>query len=328
MYNLHPTNITFGVTNQCTAACTNCSGAFNPNPKKLQFLTAEQMIARIDEALSLGWELPDGICFTGGEALIRRDDVFKTAKYARSKGIYNLSLMSNGSWGKNFKYAKNLAAKIKNSGIGDVCFSTGFDHQKFVDEKSIVNAVHACKMARIYTQIDCETDINNIVYQNLITNKKLKGTIIDKIEWITWKTKEIRNNEPKLIDISRQAGCSFLFSTCYVNFENHVMPCCGQFNNFMSKLDLGINLENWYDRNWLHIWLSVDGAYLLWSLFNKTGTYPYHQCAACLAIQSIPEHYQAVHEAWPQHRDSVIYRYNYMCSLLQSTDKLKKEGKL
>lgn len=323
---LYPTNITFGVTNQCTAACANCSGAYNQNPVPLQFLTSAQMCARIDEAFKLGWTLPSGICFTGGEALIQKKDVLQTSVYARKKGVKNISLMSNGSWGRNLAHARDLAQELKNSGIDEVYFSTGHDHQQFIDEQSIINAVHACQSARIYTQIDVEADIKHKAYKSLVTNKSLQGITIEKMEWIAWKTKEVRDTAPNIISIRESSGCHNLLDSCYIDQDNVILPCCGQFCNFMPRMILGKNLQNWYDRNWLHIWLAVDGPHLLWSLFNKTGEYAYHRCQACFIIQSIDEYYRAAWEMWPQHRDSVIYRYNYICSLLRQTRKLQKEG--
>lgn len=323
---IKPADLTFGVTNQCTAACPNCSGSFNQNPEQLHFLTAQQMCARIDEAFALGWTLPHGICFTGGEALIRKSDILIAAKYARSKGIDSISIMSNGSWAKHPVQAGQTARELKNAGVTEVYFSTGVDHQKFVDEQTILNSIKACQEVGIYCELDVESEVDDSTIKRLIANPKLKKVEIDELNWIAWKTRELRTSEKmKRIDPFTGCGCDMLWKTCYVNSENKVQACCGQFNNLMPQMLLGEALSNWCERTPMHVWLSVDGPRILYS-FSNPDIYPFHGCQVCFAVQNLPNFHAAAEEAWPAHKESVMHRFNFIKSLFIANQKAKNEN--
>lgn len=326
---MSPSHITFGVTDQCTAACANCSGGFNQNGKNN--LTSQQMCARIDEANELGWKI-NAICFTGGEALIRKNDLLHVSYYARDRGIKHISVMTNGWWGYRQGHARAMATELKNAGVTDIHFSTGIDHQKFIKEEVIINAVVATQEAGIHATIGVEAEKDEITQKRLESNPVLHKTGINGFTWIAWKTLETRGEEFSVVPILQESGCQELWNGCYIDDKNQIRPCCGQFCNMMPRLILGPELKKWEDRTWLHIWLAVDGPYFIWALVQdyqaKNNFYPIHKCLACFSVQSVPFFHTRALELWPKHEQSVLNRFNFIKSLKNNTESLKIEGKI
>lgn len=90
------------------------------------------MIHYTDKALQL---FPTINCFvlTGGEvSCFSKSDICKVIAYAKSVGIVNIRIVSNGVWAKIVESAYAYLSELKNFGLTEVNISTGDEHSLFV----------------------------------------------------------------------------------------------------------------------------------------------------------------------------------------------------
>jgi len=120
-----PNTLTILCTYQCTAACRQC--CFESSPQIKGRLTRQTIIARIKEAKSAFPNLKV-VVFSGGEALMLKDDLFASIAHCTSEGLLT-RVVSNGYWGKTPKMAQNTVAKLQKAGLRELNLSTGRDHQ-------------------------------------------------------------------------------------------------------------------------------------------------------------------------------------------------------
>lgn len=252
----------------------------------------------------------------------------RTARYAREKGIESISIMSNGSWGRQLEIATLTARELLASGVNQMYITTGLDHQRFVSEQSVLNAVAACREADLYVELDVESDLDDDIITRLAQNPVLQGVKLASQNWITWKTGEPRIQEKmKMLHPFSGAGCESVWKTCYIDHSDTIRACCGQFCTSMPRLILGEKLEDWYRRTPLQMWIATDSPYFLYSLLKKENEmYPWHECHACLLLQNRLDYFEQLETIWPHHRDSVIDRHHYIRTLLIETQKAKNEN--
>lgn len=109
-------------TYQCTIACEHCITVSSPQrTERVPFAVAEEAVAT---AIELGFYQ---LAFTGGEALIHKDEVFTLTRRASTAGL-NVLIMTNGFWARNEHGARRMADEMADVGVSHVCVSTDRYH--------------------------------------------------------------------------------------------------------------------------------------------------------------------------------------------------------
>jgi len=163
---LSPHTLTILCTYQCTAACRQC--CFESSPSVRGRLTKNTIIARIREAKRVFSNLKL-VVFSGGEALLLKNDLFASISYCTSEGLLT-RVVSNGYWGKTPHTAVRTVEKLKKAGLHELNLSTGKDHQEWVPSSNVVNAAIATAEAEIPCLITIESDTQNHDMVNEITS--------------------------------------------------------------------------------------------------------------------------------------------------------------
>lgn len=258
-------------THKCTSSCPNCG--FFCNPKLNVSMKVPDMIHYIEKSCRL---FPTISCLvlTGGEvSCFKNIDICKVIAYARSIGISNVRIVSNGVWAKSLEFAKEYLFTLKNSGLTELNISTGDEHSTFVPLAKVLNAVKAAQELGIYISVAVEKHVESVVTPQAIKDEykemfktELKCQISES-PWIEMKkfrrdyAKEDLDDEIKI-----HGGCSSLFTGIQVNPSGQLLACCGFASEFSNHLKLG-HIDSYesseqYEKNLynlLNIWLYSEG---------------------------------------------------------------------
>lgn len=105
-----PLQIVLNITNRCNLQCLHCFNKSGENLKENE-LTEEEVFEFIKEISDIK---PFNLCFSGGEPLIRKELLLKSAKILSSKGI-RISLVTNGCF-----INREIAKDLKVAGVFDI----------------------------------------------------------------------------------------------------------------------------------------------------------------------------------------------------------------
>ncbi|RJF32543.1 radical SAM/SPASM domain-containing protein [Pseudoalteromonas gelatinilytica] len=311
-------------TYKCTAACNECCFESNPNLKTR--LSYSDIVNTIKQA-KIAFRSLKLVVFSGGECFTLKDDLYDAIKFANREGL-KTRCVTNGYWGKSFENALKVAKKIKQSGLNEINFSTGLDHQEYVPESSIINVAKACTKQGIYSLIMVEKDTNHSnCYKNLINNKDIK-TLINKkllqVQCNTWmpfrknySDRGIQTNERLL-----ETGCRQIFSNVVITPHGRVSACCGLTFEHIPELKIGSifeekGLENAYNSqfdDFLKIWIKVDGPYKIIKklmgdryIEENLGSIS-HVCQACVFLHKKKEIVEKLKADYKSHLPTILLK--------------------
>jgi len=132
-------NITFFLTDRCTASCEVC--CFQCSPRKTFVQDPEIIRSCMKQAAGLG--TVKQFSFTGGEPLMYPDLVLELGGYGFREFGIPFSLVSNGFWGADAEKANLLAQRLKDAGMKEIRLSADIWHQRYVPAASVRNALRA-----------------------------------------------------------------------------------------------------------------------------------------------------------------------------------------
>jgi radical SAM family protein len=118
---------TFGIhmTNTCQMSCDHCITDSAPTARgNLDW-------DRIEPAIRTAAAHVDGVCVTGGEALIRRGLTLKTIRLTSELGLIS-SLVTNGYWGRREPFARRTFAELAEAGLHKLAVSYDAYHERFL----------------------------------------------------------------------------------------------------------------------------------------------------------------------------------------------------
>lgn len=129
-------NISFVITDRCTAACKVC--CFGCRPENNKMLDKEIIKDYINQ---LAENNPEAhVAFTGGEALIYRDLLLECMAHAKSLGLVS-TLVTNGFFGGTVEKAHNTLKELRDAGLVSIAFSADVYHQEFIPLQNLKNAI-------------------------------------------------------------------------------------------------------------------------------------------------------------------------------------------
>ncbi|WP_286910425.1 radical SAM/SPASM domain-containing protein [Clostridium sp. UBA1652] len=160
----NPTIIALDVTYKCTLRCLHCFNSSGEHKNDVPELTDEEILKLCDDIIKFN---PTTLCLCGGEALIRKDLLYKVIKKVRTgtKKRTSINMVSNGEL-----LTSEVAKNLKESGIGLVQISldgaTHETHDWLRGKKGAFdNAIQAIKNLRnnnVSTAVSCTPTKKNI----------------------------------------------------------------------------------------------------------------------------------------------------------------------
>jgi hypothetical protein len=305
-----PHTLTIICTYKCTAACAQC--CFESNPRIKARLSLSTIIDRIDEAHREfgGLRL---VVFTGGEAFLLREDLFKGIRHATKLGL-STRVVTNAYWGKSFSGAVKNASYLRDAGISEINISTGLDHQKYVAEASVINAAIALCGVGIPTLITVETDSstsscfasinNNEIVMDLVRRGRL---LVQRNAWMMFRAEG--EERQRGTNASFKGGCDQIFGNVVVTPYDNLSACCGLTLEHIPEMRLGRcsgeNMRALYSTQYvdfLKYWIHVDGPEEIISRLFDGNTAVLdgvsHICEACVILHKNDDVKQKLHEKY------------------------------
>ncbi|UNE61523.1 radical SAM protein [Xanthomonas oryzae] len=319
---LLPKTLTFITTYRCTAACTQC--CFESSPKVRGRLGRDEMIRALHDVKNRFKSLRV-VVFTGGEATLLKDDLIAVIAEATSLGLVT-RIVSNGSWGKTKATAKRLADKLAGAGLCELNISTGKDHQEWVPQESVVNAVEAAFHAGVLTLVTVEADtadsakLSSLMKDPTLKTLRSRGVIVQSNSWMSFKdTGEERDHA--LTTGRRATPCEQIHSNIVVTPYGEVSACCGLTLEHIPEMKLGKMDEGVSDTylrqrdDFLKYWLRMDGpGEIVRKVMgderaDELLSNSVHICQDCVLLHKNPEIRERIAATYEQFVPEVMSRY-------------------
>lgn len=267
---IKPTTITLFTTFQCTANCKNCCFGCKQTPTKSMSIL--EMKHYIDICMAEYGSTLKVLVLSGGECMLFPNRVNKIIKYATSLGL-SVRIVTNGFWAATYRIAYKTINILMASGLKEINFSTGDDHQKWIPFNRIRNAAVAAARLGLNPIINIETPDNDShrtlrqiskdkIFFKLILDGKIK---IERGIWMDF-SKE-KSNVPHNNSVTKRFDrCLNLFNIIPINPYGEVLACCGLTSEQNPFLRIGnINkatIKSIYEFSFndvMKIWLYVEG---------------------------------------------------------------------
>lgn len=306
---IKPKVITVITTYKCSAACKEC--CFQCSPKLNIRLSYEDIKNFISSSVKEFGDSLKVCVFTGGECTLLGDDLFKAITLAKELGL-STRIVTNASWAKTKSSAEKMISKLVNSGLDEINYSTGDNHQEWIPLKYIKNAVKASFEQSLSTTISIESfKGSNFSYDDFINDPEISkllsySDIIQcvKASWIPLKNKHLLDKNGR--DIFKNPsfkGCDSILMFLGINPQNILISCCGLTMEYIPSMKLGSFNKNDFVKKYqsqfydfLKIWLFTDGPekILKFACENNENLLKYtknivHPCQACSYIYNIEE---------------------------------------
>lgn len=340
---IHPHVLTILATYRCTAACENCCFESNPNlRKRLSYKNLIQIIDEVAKFKSLKM-----VVFSGGECFLLGNDLLKAVKHCASLGLLT-RCVSNGYWAKSINIGKKKLGELVANGLTEINISTGDFHQKFVSQKTVINAATLGLEMGINTLVVVEASKGSKVTMKSFVNEAeiaklhemydIKKFQILESPWMPMELRSaIEQEKDKVLNMKvlhLKEGCKSIFTTLSVNPYNRLGLCCGlirekipELNFTVKHFDIYSILEN-AGKDFMKIWLFVDGPekILAWA-GSRNPTIDWenlysHKCHVCWALFDRPEVRKTIQLYYKERVDDVLLRYKMF---LYQQEKLETE---
>ncbi|MGB7997359.1 MAG: radical SAM protein [Photobacterium halotolerans] len=318
---ISPSTLSIITTYQCTAACADC--CFECSPSITKSLSYAEMSQFIDDAIQ---EHPSIrlVVFTGGECFMLKEKLFSLIAKCTQLGLAT-RCVTNGYWAKRPEKAMEYAQKLKHAGVNEINLSTGLDHQQWVPENTIVNAVIALVSQSIFTLVTLETDTQTSdCFESFHTNPKIKqlqGNDLFELRVNSWMSFHETSEERALVTQVNglEKGCDNLFDVMVATPDKEITACCGLTVSHIREMklshiqDIGsYKREQEYD--FLKLWIKIDGPYnilkkLIGDRHERLDKIT-HPCQACAIIHNEPDMRERLIEIYPDNIVRILNTYN------------------
>jgi hypothetical protein len=296
-------------TYRCTAACTSCGTLSSPHAKAR--LTPDQVRSAIEQAADAGIEL---VVFTGGEATLEPVSLFEGLTQAAGLGM-KTRLVTNAHWAATEGNATTFVERLRGAGLGEINYSTGDQHARFVPVEHVLYATRSALAAGFTPAIMVETTAAARVTSEVLekhpyqvaTRCLYPGRVI-KFHDSPWMPLNSRKAgtypEGMAIDssnVARTRGCDSVLQTTTVQADGAIGACCGLGMRLIPELNLGhidstsiAAATETAEDDLLKRWIRLEGPerILAWAAgkdpsIKWEGMYA-HRCQACLRLYKDP----------------------------------------
>ena len=337
-YSFEPKILSLVVTDECTAACTNC--CFNCSPKKGTTMSIDDMKYYIKSSVDKFKEVKL-VVLTGGEPfLLGTKSLVEIIEYTTSLNLRS-RIVSNAFWATTPKKTKDYITPLVASGLSEINFSTGDEHQKFVKVGNVINAciesVRAGLTVAINVESHSESNFKNISF---LENEQYKEFFSiqensDKIKIINGFWTSI-NNETSVYEYNEnlmgllkehKKGCSSIFSSFAILPTGEVVACCGLAVSEIEHFKLGnaktddlrLLYETQY-QSFINLWIKIEGPYKIMEYLvtkePKIGKLsPNHVCQICNLLFNNELIRNTISKYYMEKIPEILFKYQIQRSL-------------
>ena len=315
-------------TFQCNAACTHCGTMSHPGVKT----TLERAV--VLDAITQAAEADFGlVVFTGGEATLTGDDLLDAIRHATGLGL-RTRLVTNCHWAEDEQRADAYVATLKAQGLGEINFSTGDQHARFVPVEHVLRAVRAAVDHGYAPAVMVETVADRQVTKEMLeehphfleTRRRHPGRAIKLHEspWMPLKPSRV-NDYPKGLavdasNVSACEGCDSVLQTLTLQADGRFGACCGLGMRIVPELQVGTvggtsvaDAVAEANADFLKRWIRIDGPerILAWAAaidpsIEWEGMYA-HRCQACLRLYKDPQVRAVIREHWTEKVPDLLF---------------------
>lgn len=330
-YKIEPNIVSLIVTDECTASCTNC--CFNCSPKKGTSMTTEEAKQYIQNGFD-AFKTLKLVVLTGGEPfLLGINSLSKIIEYAKSLNLQS-RIVSNAFWANTPERTAEYINTLVRVGLREINFSTGFEHQKYVNADNIVNACIESVKANLTVVVNVEyhdnSDFNSLCfledkrYKEFFSNKENANKIkIIKSLWSSLDDKNETEYNKDGVELLNNItkGCNSIFKSYSVFPNGDLAACCGltvsKIEHFklgnLKKEDIKSLYENQYS-SFINLWLKIEGSYkILEYLETKEPEIKKlprnHMCQACNYLFNNQIVREAVSKYYIEKIPEVLFKY-------------------
>lgn len=329
-------------TDKCSAACVEC--CFKCSPHNSNMLNYSKIKKFIDELIEADPDV-EVLVFTGGEATLLGKELFNAIRYAYDKGLAT-RIVTNGWWGTNQKSTQRMVQKFIKSGLTEINFSTGDNHQEWVSINHIINACYETTLNNIRTVVSIEAfDGANYTASDFFSHpriielqKRLPNTnMLSAMEspWVSINQEKDFYHKNIKVDNSRQ-GCDSILSYIGINEVGELVSCCGLTQKFIPEMNLSQMYPDGSIKDMLSnqsldiikIWLWLDGPqYIYNTLLDTFSCIPrenniIHACEYCVHIYNNEKIQEAIKKYLTQDRiNELLNRYQIKLYMLDLENK-------
>jgi organic radical activating enzyme len=332
-----PAQLTFVATNKCTAACQNC--CFQCRPQNKDRLTLRKMKEYVDQAVE-AYDTIEILIITGGECFTLGQDLERIIKYASDKGLLT-RVVTNGYWAKSQEKATVRLKSLVESGLCEINFSTGDEHQEWVPYDNIIYGIIAGLELNLVVAVNVESSVSNKFntkqlesdlrlekYKPLLRKKLffLSGAWMPFLESAEKKANAYKKNKDSPVILYHpQNRCSALFNILSIDPTNQVLACCGLTVSYISYLRLGsakkYSLKFLYEHqfhDFLKIWLFTEGPGNVLNFCRKKlnlsqlDITKWHICQICVEIFRDEQNILILQQHYGEVFQSVMLKYTLL----------------
>lgn len=253
-------------TMRCPLACDYC--CYGCSPARNETMNVELALDLVDQAAELG--VFAQCAFTGGEALIFRDEVMRITARMHQHGL-PFSMISSCFWAKTPAEAASVIGDLADHGLCEFTATHDDSHENWVPVEWIRNAVEAA-LAR---------DVRVVLTSSFYDDKKRLETIfpeyvgrpnVDYVNRVVLPNvgrsarKSITPASYPGADTRSDGACyKRIYHDVTVFWDGEVYPCCSIYNRATPQISLG----NAYRDSLATIWERAEGS--LWLRTIKRG---------------------------------------------------------
>jgi MoaA/NifB/PqqE/SkfB family radical SAM enzyme len=266
------------------------------------------------------------VVFTGGECTLLDDKLYKIIEYCKTLNLFS-RVISNAHWADTEQNAIKMIGKLESSGLTEINFSTGTEHQQFVPLEYIINAVKvSCESDKI-SSVSVVIESNktgNLTTKEFWNDERLKIINEDKIKklnvlsstWMPFRQRQL-NCSTNNFDTTEYKGCNNIFKSININPEGQLLACCGfacEYSPFLKLGNFHYDVEKLYIKQFndvLKLWLYTDGPQKILSELGMI--YPNeqtHDCDYCLRLLTNKDCIQQLLNMKQSKIKSILLNYN------------------
>jgi 4Fe-4S single cluster domain len=298
---IFPTTLSIITTHKCTAACEDC--CFGCNPKLAHGITPSKISEIINDSEAI--ESIRLVVFTGGEAFLLGDRLVELVTQVTKQRRFS-RIVTNGFWATSKAAAEIRLIAMKKAGLGEINFSTGPEHQKFVPIDRIANGVKAAASLGIQSAVMIELHDGAEIDMRPFESDEMQiliqqGKVVLKCSpWMSFTPGQDRRQSNEYREMTSQSsqGCGVVYNTITVTPNERLIACCGLTMEEIPELEIGdlrtskiTDLLRDTPDDILKTWIHISGPKAIFDYAIKLGIIenqdlPDHICAVCRCLYS------------------------------------------
>lgn len=316
-----PKTLSVMLTYTCPAQCKDCGTVSSPHDRTN--LNLDTILRASDEAAQLGF---DCIVFTGGEPTLRWKDLLVGIGHAHGLGLAT-RLATNAHWATTLARARSHLDELIEAGLGEINYSTGDEHVRFIPLDRVMNATVAALECSLEVFIMVElrearkvtkADILKHPKLNALTSEQQARLRIGESPWMPLNP-GIAEKYPEGVavnstNIGMRTGCDSVLSTFTLQADGRIGACCGLGLRITPELNVArADGESFLARaieeaenDFLKIWIRYKGPekIIAWAAEKdpdiKWEDMYAHRCQACLRMYKDPRITSVIREHYTE----------------------------